>query len=788
MEMERHSISCKNDGSLWVDSKCSFTLGTSPSFSLFLPLFLDADVHYVTITQIAREAGQTALHCAASRGDVEVVEILLTSGANPSLKNDLGEDAASVCSAFPELRGLLSKRARKMKLTTTSKKTKFVEALGKRISTATPIRYDMWLISLETMLMLYGSEGKGRVMEVHQKLKTRSFLTRWQDVPSDSEIIFVSHEWLSWAHPDPEGTQLRVLCRVLERLKEGELDTEMDPFHTLIFKHKFTTKGKDWEAMLKRTYLWVDWFSMPQPGAEKEDEIGKEAMETLIAEGSRAIRSIPAYVERSDFIMILVPGCHHSDRKVPTCYRTWRRRGWCLLELYAAVMARDSSNPPLLVRSERGTPSWMSPLEVMKLSIGLADFTCCQRNHVITTETQKITSGGKVKKIPCDKPIAGGILEQLINAKINHLYNAEGDLVMARLHYVFKHLWMRGLKEKKTFVTDKNKSAVEKFKKKLRWKDDEKWFDCGGVGVLVYAVVSDEPHVVRELLQELKQKFKGDEYTRRLKSRIRDEGYIALGIPGGTTTLMAAMMTASHDIVSVLLECGANIESVDVMGNDAFMYASTYGRPKNLQCWLQTVKDWDLNRQNTVLGGCALGLALYMGSNKLETVKVLLNAGARLDYRTFGGGTVLTAAVENEDSDPDIIRLILEKLKSLSDSKSFISVVNYQRKPATLKWKSIYFIAKVLYRTGVSESGLMASLAIVTGTTPLNLAVVRGDVEIVKLLLENDADPYVENDLGMNAFDICEKCGPFPSVRRVLIKHTQGDPLALWTHTHRLYG
>ena len=104
----------------------------------------------------------------------------------------------------------------------------------------------------------------------------------------------------------------------------------------------------------------------------------------LRAEGSKAIRSIPAYVERSDFILILVPSLFHGNRKIPTCYRTWRRRGCCLLELNAAAMARDSSNPPLLVRSERGTPMWMSPLEVMKLSIGEANFTCCQRNHVIT--------------------------------------------------------------------------------------------------------------------------------------------------------------------------------------------------------------------------------------------------------------------------------------------------------------------------------------------------------------------------------------------------------------------
>ena len=28
-----------------------------------------------------------------------------------------------------------------------------------------------------------------------------------------------------------------------------------------------------------------------------------------------------------------------------------------------------------------------------------------------------------MKKFPCDKPIAGGIAEQLIDAKINHLFN-----------------------------------------------------------------------------------------------------------------------------------------------------------------------------------------------------------------------------------------------------------------------------------------------------------------------------------------------------------------------------
>lgn len=99
-------------------------------------------------------------------------------------------------------------------------------------------------------------------------------------------------------------------------------------------------------------------------------------------------------------------------------------------------MSRDTTNPPLLVKSARGNPLYISSMETLKLSIGEADFTCCQRNHIITTETQKVMSGGKtggVKKISCDKPIAGSILEKLIDAKVNHWFNAEDDFVMGRL-------------------------------------------------------------------------------------------------------------------------------------------------------------------------------------------------------------------------------------------------------------------------------------------------------------------------------------------------------------------
>ena len=67
-----------------------------------------------------------------------------------------------------------------------------------------------------------------------------------------------------------------------------------------------------------------------------------------------------------------------------------------------------------------------------------------------------------------------------------------------------------------------------------------------------------------------------------------------------------------------------------------------------------------------------------------------------------------------------------------------------------------------------TRSGLLGHLAITSGSTPLAMAIIRGDVELCRLALESGADPYIENGLGMNAFEICEKSGPFPSVMKAL--------------------
>ena len=91
--------------------------------------------------------------------------------------------------------------------------------------------------------------------------------------------------------------------------------------------------------------------------------------------------------------------------------------------------------------------------------------------------------------------------------------------------------------------------------------------------------------------------------------------------------------------------------------------------------------------------------------------------------------------------------------------------------PQSTKWKILRAFAKLMVRCRFAKSVLAYRLAHGAGLTALHYAARRGDVEIVTLLLEAGADPFIENEMGLNSFDITEKFGPFPSVMRILKKN-----------------
>jgi len=504
--------------------------------------------------------------------------------------------------------------------------------LQRRLSTATDVKYDMYLLSLTSMLNLFGSplDRKKNFYICHQDLLKSGNLMRFEDLPMGTFIIFVSHQWNGFHHPDPNGRQMQVLSSVLRDLRDGVYRTETDPFHVHLYKKNTVTTVSEWKELLTNAYIWYDWFSQPQPSRGTS----KAEVERLGRDLRLALDSVSAYVERADTLMILAPSSVHVDivdehtgRKKYTCYRTWRQRGFCVLEFFCANFSRRSTHPVLFVRSEMNAPIWISPVESIKLAVGECDFTCCEKNHLVLRGGRE---GEEKSKIECSRPNIRDILDRLIDAKATHLFMMKYT-VHGRLTRVFKHWWLRGLNDKEghvmtSFSSSSSSSSWKDLKNDLKtwlkWDKniDGDFFDRRGVSLLWYAVCSNHLKAATYLVDEINQNYQNDlkERQRRIESRGSKEGFIYVGIPGSSTALMAAMTLGSSEIVELLLANGANSDAIDRSGNNSFMMACIFNRVENVKYWLKRFPDWDLEAPNAFVGGVALGCAVYVSSLSLS--------------------------------------------------------------------------------------------------------------------------------------------------------------------------
>jgi len=476
-----------------------------------------------------------------------------------------------------------------------------------------------------------------------------------------------------------------------------------------------------------------------------------------------ALDSVSAYVERADTLMILAPSSVHADmvdehtgRKVYTCYRTWRRRGFCVLEFFCAHLSRRSTHPVLLVRSETDAPIWISPQECLKLAVGECNFTCCETNHL---------GHGEGSKMKCSRENVNTVLSRMIDAKSKHLFTTRENVVYGRLTRVLKHWWLRGLDEKgwvAPFCALSRKSMKEDLETWLDWDEeiDGIFFDRDGVSLLIYSVCANHVEAATCLIDDINRQFKNNEKERRIRieSRIAKNGFVHFGIPGYCTTLIAAMTLSTPVMVRLLLENGANPHAVDVNGNNSLICACVCNRVNTVRCWLKYFPEWNIDTRNK-FGAYALTCAVMMGPRRFRLTKLLIESGASLNLKTHSGGTVLHSTCANEDCETDVLRFLL----SFDTTKHYLGE---KRKSQTFKRSLMNMFLKAMSRWGVKNS-LISDLASRIGCTALHHAAMRGDLEIVELLLSAGANPSVKNDLGQDAVSMCKS---FPELQGVLEK------------------
>ena len=101
----------------------------------------------------------------------------------------------------------------------------------------------------------------------------------------------------------------------------------------------------------------------------------------------KAVQSIPAYIERSSLMIVLVPPCKHADRKDENCDESsWRGRGWCRVEYLAATLVRSDVSV-MIVEDALTTPYFVWPVDGLQLPPGHGIYTCCSRTFSTTPPT-----------------------------------------------------------------------------------------------------------------------------------------------------------------------------------------------------------------------------------------------------------------------------------------------------------------------------------------------------------------------------------------------------------------
>jgi len=122
---------------------------------------------------------------------------------------------------------------------------------------------------------------------------------------NEHPIIFFSHQWLAWSHPDPDKTQYKEMIASVEELCR--------------------TKGFDPSSV----YIFLDYMSIPQ----------KNMRLRLCAIDALGVISSVAH-----YFIVIAPSATHKDTKKLCDKDAYSRRGWCRLEQWGHLSTMGMEN------------------------------------------------------------------------------------------------------------------------------------------------------------------------------------------------------------------------------------------------------------------------------------------------------------------------------------------------------------------------------------------------------------------------------------------------------------
>eukprot|EP00435_Cladocopium_sp_Y103_P043070 s2867_g12.t1 len=594
------------------------------------------------------------------------------------------------------------------------------------VAEALPMSFPMYTVRLEVLLEMVE-------VKAHEDLKAEGKLVEFHE--QMGQAAFVSHQWVSKGHPDPDCRQLRFLQDALRNIISTVNGTIPKDLVTEAFVP--TAKGIPTRDFRSRPlFLWYDYFSCPQLEAyvssievdreldPMDQSISMQLNHTTNSRLGRAVDSIPAYIARCAFFFVLCPVIESADGHHILSPSSWAQRGWCRAERTIRELSQSESY--IIIKSSKNLETVATPMTSFGGSPGEGTFT-------LKVDRRKLCP----------------IVKQAIKRKLFSYLQAQ-NLSGFRALLNLQRVHLRG------FNTDVLSDVVPGFPE-IDGPDSPELqmarflfqngfqsineLDTLGWRPLHYAAMNGEPSLLQALLER----------RATLDSKTKKQNPYT-GIPQFMTALSISLFFKNHLATQFLLEKGANTTSGLIPPVD---FASMANNAEGLRMLRSTFDSGDIPDRTGIFAFSSFEVACSFGS--MEVIEELLLRETEISKglhfaMVFRGGTA---------------KLVNRLIQLRAD-------VNQQWKEPFWTFHGIYnHIQALQYRMGKRTTSTVMAYHIY-GATPLMNAVLSGQYEGAATLIAAGARLDLRNARKRSVADFADEI----SVPEFLSQALQGDPEA----------